>query len=325
MKNSRIPFALLLAAGCLPLVGADAPQKKLRVLAAANEPAQKVEKRIVIRHGDGAAEMKKVTFLGVETSPVSADLSAQLNLAPETGLLVRHVVPGSPAAGVLQPHDLLLKLEDQLLIAPRQFAVLVRTHKAGDEISLTYLRGGKEATVKLKLAEHEVPKVAIFGANQGGDLKYFVHSGGQKMAGEDLNRTLALLDRAHANGEIPHRITVDGPSFRSTTVNTSNSAMVFTDEQGSLELTIKDGKKTLVAKNPKGEQVFSGPIDTPEQKQALPADVRDRLGKIEVMQEFNFRADEASEADVLKAVPHGIALPQPEEGLRLHDDGPDTL
>ena len=48
--------------------------------------------------------------------------------------------------------------------------------------------------------------------------------------------------------------------------NTGSSHMVLDDDQGSLDLAVKDGRKELVAKNAKGEQIFSGPIETPEQR-----------------------------------------------------------
>ena len=72
---------------------------------------------------------------------------------------MNHIAPGSPSAGALKPHDILLKLDDQILIEQRQLAVLVRGHKEGDEITLTYLRAGKQATAKVKLAKHDVPKM----------------------------------------------------------------------------------------------------------------------------------------------------------------------
>ncbi len=81
-------------------------------------------------------------------------------------------------------------------------------------------------------------------------------------------------------------------------VNPENSNMVFSDEKGSLELTIKDGKKNLVAKSAKGEQVFAGPIDTPEQRKVLPPEISERLEKLENMQEFSFEPDESFERDV---------------------------
>ena len=51
------------------------------------------------------------------------------------GLLVNHVVPGSPAklAGI-EKHDVLHRLDDQYLINPPQLAVLIRTREPGDTV-----------------------------------------------------------------------------------------------------------------------------------------------------------------------------------------------
>src|SRR5581483_12087828 len=76
--------------------------------------------------------LENVAFIGVETSPVTPALTAQLALPEGTGLVVEQVVPDSPAAASIKPNDILLKLDDQWLIDPWQFAVLVRQHKAGD-------------------------------------------------------------------------------------------------------------------------------------------------------------------------------------------------
>src|SRR5829696_9143182 len=61
-------------------------------------------------------EKEVVTFLGVETAPVSETLGSQLGLPKESGLVVIHVVPESPAASALKQHDVLVKLDDQLLV-----------------------------------------------------------------------------------------------------------------------------------------------------------------------------------------------------------------
>src|SRR4051812_1163765 len=110
------------------------------------------------RPGSPSQEKEVVTFLGVETAPVSETLSAQLNLPKDSGLVVIHIVPDSPAASALKEHDVLVKLDDQLLVEPRQFSVLVRNHKDGDEVNFSYIRAGKAAAAKVKLAKHEVPK-----------------------------------------------------------------------------------------------------------------------------------------------------------------------
>jgi len=89
-----------------------------------------------------------VTFLGLHVTPVDPTVTAQLGLPEGMGLAVRFVVPDSPAdkAG-LRRHDILRKLEDQLLIHPMQLQVLVRNYEAGEKVSLTLLRAGREETM----------------------------------------------------------------------------------------------------------------------------------------------------------------------------------
>ncbi|WP_035616320.1 PDZ domain-containing protein [Haloferula sp. BvORR071] len=93
-----------------------------------------------------------VTYLGVSAIPVPHELAVHLPIAEDTGLGVEVIAPDSPAEkSGLQKSDVLMKLDDQILIHPRQLSVLVANHKEGESIKLTYLRKGevKEATVTL--------------------------------------------------------------------------------------------------------------------------------------------------------------------------------
>ncbi len=310
-----LPVALATA---LPSIQAE-QSTKLRQPEDAPGSEAKSERRVFVRRNHEKPELESVAFLGVETAPVSPALTAQLGLAKNAGLVVRNVVPNSPAAGVLQMHDILLKLDDQLLIDSRQFAVLVRNHKEGDEVTLTYVRLGKQATAKVKLTTHEVPKMAFFGGPGFGDEHFGLSVAGpdegRPPQKEEMTHVLSLLDRHRDAGSVrrapfPERGNV---GYRALSVNVANSNMVFTDDQGSLELTIKDGKKSLIAKNTKGDQLYSGPIDTPEQRKSLPEDVRVRLDKLEGMQEFSFEPDPKFHTDVrvFHGTPSQIALPLP--------------
>lgn len=320
-----VPAASL--AALLPVVHAGDPapdtktsKKEMRVIVNADQSGPHVAVRM-----HGPREMESVTFLGVETRPTDPTLADQLNLAKGTGLIVRAVVPESPANGILKPNDVLVKLDDQILIETRQLAVLIRNHKEGDEIAVTYIRGGKENTAKVKLGKHDVPKLALMGDGQGDNMFFNFHGmpfGAEGFPGagrEDMDRVLALIDQ-HAPGAMQQmrRMHVErdqnsGPGMHSTTVSTSNSNMVFSDEKGSLDLTIKDGQKSLVAKNAKGEQIFSGPINTPDERKALPPEVRERLDKLEGMQEFSFQTDDDFEGNVkvVRPTKTKIALPLP--------------
>jgi len=99
----------------------------------------------------------KATYLGVEATEADETLRAQLKLPAGVGLAVRHVDEQGPAktAG-LQQHDVLYKLNDQLLINTQQFAVLVRTFKPDDKIELTVIREAQPVKLTATLVQKEV-------------------------------------------------------------------------------------------------------------------------------------------------------------------------
>jgi hypothetical protein len=221
---------------------------------------------------------------------------------------------------VLQQHDILLRLDDQILIETRQFSVLIRNRKEGDEVELTYLRGGKKASTRIKLGKTDVPKVAGgFGleglpfrtAPLGEQFEYFLHRPDAAEERADVDRVLSMMQRQPAGD--PMRIQVErnrGPGFRAVAVHTGNSNMVFSDDDGSLELTAKDGVRTLVAKSASGDTLFSGPVNTPEERTAMPREVRARLERLEGMHNITFRTDgDFKGGEVRVITPRGIALP----------------
>src|SRR5471032_2492182 len=59
------------------------------------------ERRGIPGHPADRGEKESVTFLGLETAPITATLTAQLGLPDGAGLVVAHLEPGSPAAGAL--------------------------------------------------------------------------------------------------------------------------------------------------------------------------------------------------------------------------------
>ncbi len=69
------------------------------------------------------------------------------------------------------------------------------------------------------------------------------------------------------------------------------SNLIFSDDTCTLELKIDDGQKVLTAKDPQGAVIFNGPINTPEERRALPESVRPRLEKILQMQRVSFTPD----------------------------------
>jgi hypothetical protein len=289
-----------------------AERKELRVLSSPER-----ERRSVAREGDRRErlEMERVAFLGVEVSPVPAALGAQLRLPRGTGLVVGHVAPKSAAAGVLQEHDILLKLDEQILIEPRQLAVLIRNHQEGDEVTVAYMRGGQRSTTKVKLGTHEVPKLSWqeLPGPAGGRFEFRPGDLPPGPARAEVDRVLSLIRESHRGG--PAHLQIErraGPGFRAMSIHPGNSRMVFNDDAGTIELSIANGAKSVVVTDRAGAQVFAGPVTTPAERHQLPPVVRERLERFEHMREMSFETDEdfkAPEVRVVRPPPRSIALP----------------
>src|SRR5690606_22990817 len=99
------------------------------------------------------------TYLGVSATPVSAELRAHVGEIPRgVGLTVGYIDPVGPAAEAgLKLHDVLVRLDDQLLINAEQLSVLVRMREEGEEVTLTVMRAGEEQEIEVTLGEKELP------------------------------------------------------------------------------------------------------------------------------------------------------------------------
>jgi serine protease Do len=248
-----------------------------------------------------------VTYLGVETSQVPDVVSEQLGLANGLGLVVEYVEPNSPAASAgIQQNDILKMLNDQILIEPSQLRKLLQTFSEGTEVTLTILRKGKEQKVTAKLAKKEVPQrhSLIPGGNhdwhwdfdetgdlgeqmqelkeqlkeQLGDAQRGIIRGAVMQAHEAARR--AREDARRAAGEI-RILSRDNGALRATKIDLGKAQIVFSDDKGELKLENMDGKKLLTIKDPHGKLLFSGPVETQDDINKLPADVRERYEKLQ--------------------------------------------
>ena len=265
--------------------------------------------RITINTDDDAGVKEKVTYLGVETAPMNRTLGAQLGLPRDTGLIVTSVMEKSPAAEALQDDDVLTRIDDQILIDTHQLSVLVRARKEGDEVKLTFVRGGKEMSAKVKLGTHEVPRHAnaFFYRNDGpGTLPLLGGAPGlpwdQKLPGmgpDDARDVLRMIERERGNF-------IAGPGVRimhragkgDTIVDLPKANISYSDDEGSIDIKVDDGKRNLTVKNAKGEVAFNGPVNTAEDRAKLPAEVSKRLEKLE-KDTFNFEVGEDFQSETI--------------------------
>ena len=216
---------------------------------------------------------EKAAYLGLTTSPPNATLREQLKLPKGIGLVVAFLDKDAPAAAAgLAQHDVLTKLDDQWLVNLPQLATLVRMHKPGDTVKLTYIRAGETKTVDVKLVEKEVPVLE----EEGGMRFNGLPPGFPGLPGQRGELTIPPLELRGAPPWIP-------AGQASVKIENGVVTRTLTDGNQTLVLKVdKDGTRTLSVENVKDHEVlFSGPIDTEEQRKKLPAGVADKLKGLE--------------------------------------------
>jgi serine protease Do len=88
-------------------------------------------------------------------------------------------------------------------------------------------------------------------------------------------------DEARRSSRSMRLFSSDKGTMKSTTIDLGKATIVFTDDKGEMKIETVNGKKILTAKDPQGRLLFSGPVDSQEELDKVPADVRQRYDKLE--------------------------------------------
>jgi len=212
--------------------------------------------------------------LGLQLSRAPEILRRQLALGCEEGLVVDAVTPGSVAAesGFL-PHDVLVKLDDQLLVLPEQFSLLLNAcHYPldGQEASaglcpkVTMLRGGQPLTVRL--SEQPVEQVGVVLATH------------PALAVAPEPPPTAVLEPLSSSP--PSRQPASEPRMasRRPVHQPEDEAVVLLREDSDFTIHVIQGDQIqLVVQTITGEPIFTGCVDTPAQVAMVPPAVRARV------------------------------------------------
>ena len=108
---------------------------------------------------------------------------------------------------------------------------------------------------------------------------------------------LHLQDKVSSDPEIRVQVLTDGDDGKDavataissatgkdgTTIITHNNAAraKWKNDQGSGELIVENGRKQLTVRDAEGKEIYSGPLDTKEQRMQLPPGAREQLERIE--------------------------------------------
>jgi len=100
-------------------------------------------------------------------------------------------------------------------------------------------------------------------------------------SGEARREALRASEEARRAVRNIHVFSTDNGAMKSTTIDLGKARIVCTDPQGEMKIETVNGKKMLTAKDPQGRLLFSGPIDSKEELDKVPAEVRQRYDKLE--------------------------------------------
>jgi hypothetical protein len=208
---------------------------------------------------------EKAAWLGVSTSKLPLALRKQIKLKNKyAGLIVERVEPNSPAdeAGI-QQFDIIEKVGDQWIINTEQFSAVLRMNEPGKEVAISVIREGQPQEVKAKLAEKELP---VLGANGEWEAVAGPVAGPFQWA-------------PGAQGDIfvqPDRLE---PMILERFGAAENSTTTIKDDEHTLKITTKKGKRNLVASDANGVVLYDGPINTEEERANVPEEIRAKVDK----------------------------------------------
>ena len=246
-----------------PGVAADTPRSHL-------EPA-----------GGVGGSPKIFASLGLKLTRASVVLRQQLALKRGAGVVVDDVAAGSRAAraGFAQ-HDVLVRLDDQLLVLPEQFDVLLESAEQDTPLECTVLRGGRQVVIPLgrsAVAGLQPPRTTL----STGQLRPMASS-------------LALVQPPASK---------QGPIEAAPLRGLTDETLVRRDADYLIRLTNGDETRLMVS-DPQGRVVFNAAIDTPEGRSRMPVSVRDRVDEMERMLEGHGQpSGTAATAAATKAAP----------------------
>ncbi len=237
----RLALAVNLAAPSLFLWGQD-PVGEGGVESQAVDPAAIPE----AEPAPAGESRQPLPWLGVSVREVDSLVRGQLPELRHGGLAVDFVMPGSPAerAGVRQ-HDILHRVDDQLLFTARQLALLIQSMEIGQEAHLAVYRGGESQEFAVALGSHTPGVMRTARAPRyEGEVPPGLFS--------EFPQLEELL-RRQPRGAMP--------GFRSSVIYLGDFALSAQDEDGTVEISIRDGKEVVRIRDVEGALVFEGALE----------------------------------------------------------------
>ncbi len=274
----------------------------------ADEPASppvempQFRQRVLPRNPDAVSDAvaEDRAYLGVGASQVPDILGEHLKLEPGNGVVVRSLAPNGPAAKAgLEQNDVITKVSGNAVGSHEQLRETIGGLKPGEEVDVDYIHRGEAKTARVTLGSAPADAGIAAGAEP---LDQLMEGG---MAQDQAKRIREVIEQNRkafeglqgALGDDPEQLLGEGIQKRMQQmieglqiqglnqggINLKSSGTIrMLDEKGSVELKSQDGGKEVRVLGKDGKVQWEGPYDTPQDKEAAPPEIRERIERLNV-------------------------------------------
>ena len=223
------------------------------------------------------AENFEKAWLGIATSKIDAVVATQLDLPEGVGAAVKLVIPDSPAEkSGIKKHDIIFEIDGEPVKSPDHLSELISSRKSGTNAELSVIQRGTKKTINVnfvkrpdhlrteeKFADLEGLNFDIFPLDADQDVQQQIQEFQEQMR-KHLKGMFDLqgFDQLPGKGEI---------------FGSSSQTMMFSDDQGVIEIRKNGNKTNVIIKDLNGIITFEGPANTDDEKEKLPQRAKNQL------------------------------------------------
>ncbi|MCW1885870.1 PDZ domain-containing protein [Luteolibacter flavescens] len=249
-------------------------------------------------------------YLGVGGSQVPELLADHLKLEPGNGVVVRSLDPAGPAAkaGLVQ-NDVITKVAGKPVGSQDGLRAAVSAMKPGDEIELDYIHQGDAKTSKITLGSAPADAGIIAGAEMMPMERLMLDGMPQEQARriqDAIQQNLRAFENLEheRDGALPPQMLGDAMRKRmemmmqgmdlqaeqqggGINIKSSGTIRMLNADGSGVEVMSENGGKQVRVIGKGGKVEWEGPYDTPQDKEAVPKEYRDRIDNLNL--DMNFK------------------------------------
>ncbi|MGJ8634222.1 MAG: S1C family serine protease [Luteolibacter sp.] len=242
-----------------------------------------------------ATPSQKTPFFGIGTAAVPEMLADHLSLEPGSGLIVRTVYPGSPAAKAgLSVNDIILKVGETEVGSPDALTSVVSKNSVGDRVAIDLIHKGRPAKMEVTFAERPAELTGMAQPQQPmleglpkehqemlrgmieRNMQAFGSERGALPGAESIEKHFSEMRERMSRAMEENDFGTDREGINAE----MNSTVRVMDGNGSIEIRTGNGSTNVTVRDPSSEITWSGPWDTDEEKASAPAEIRERVDRV---------------------------------------------